>query len=83
MEQWSALAVAKARPAWINLFGVPLNHWNSELFFHMGSAIGETLLIDDETLFKNSLHMGRMLELINHETSCPKQIKVADIREVF
>ncbi|KAK1572422.1 hypothetical protein Q3G72_032449 [Acer saccharum] len=76
MEQWSSSMVASSRLAWINIMGVPLCHWNSEFFIQMGNEIGESLLVDDDTLFKRKLFKGRVLVLIKQGIPCPKFIIV-------
>ncbi|KAK4851968.1 hypothetical protein QYF36_019869 [Acer negundo] len=78
MEQWSFRVVTKSRPSWINLYGVPLCHWNSGFFCKMGSAFGDFLLIDDRTLLKKDLYARRVLALNKNGDSCPKKIRVGD-----
>ncbi|KAK4847470.1 hypothetical protein QYF36_002280 [Acer negundo] len=83
MEEWSTRVVVKARPMWINFLRVPMCHWNSDFFFQMGREIGDPLLIDVDTILKRNLHVGRMLVLIKHGSSCPKHIRVKEAKGTF
>ncbi|KAI9160416.1 hypothetical protein LWI28_007925 [Acer negundo] len=83
MERWFSSAVAKSRPVWLNFWGMPLCLWNSEFFMKVGRSIGESLLVDEGTLLRNKLDMGRMLVLIKFGKSCPNIVKVTNERRVF
>ncbi|KAK1584197.1 hypothetical protein Q3G72_030702 [Acer saccharum] len=83
MEKWSSSVVVKSRLTWINFFGTPLCHWNSEFFLQMGKEFGEPLRIDDDALFKKRLFKERVLVLINLGVSCPKYINIKVGNEAF
>ncbi|KAI9160645.1 hypothetical protein LWI28_010233 [Acer negundo] len=83
MDKWFSVAMAKARPVWLNFPRVPLCFRNLEFFMKMGRSIGEPLIIDEETILRHRLDMGRMLVLIQHGKPCPKRVKVYDGRRNF
>ncbi|KAK3222667.1 hypothetical protein Dsin_009692 [Dipteronia sinensis] len=75
--------IPQARMAWISCSGVPLTWWIKPFFMRLGWIIGEPLLVDDNTKYRNRCDRGRFLALIPHNQSCPSKIRVIDGRRSF
>lgn len=73
---WSDAITPQTRLSWVEFRGIPLNVWCEELFIRLGWAIGEPLLIEDETLHRVSLFRGKVLVLIPNSHCYPDAIKV-------
>ncbi|KAK3219399.1 hypothetical protein Dsin_013369 [Dipteronia sinensis] len=73
----SESSVPQSRLVWVSYWGIPLSCWTQEFFNNLGWLIGELVLIDKETLLKNSLHKGRMMVLVPQSTDCSCKIKVS------
>ncbi|KAK1554877.1 hypothetical protein Q3G72_018635 [Acer saccharum] len=52
---WSPARTPQARLAWVEFSGIPLNCWCEDFFRRLGWAVGETLLIEEETVDRSSL----------------------------
>ncbi|KAK1582444.1 hypothetical protein Q3G72_015019 [Acer saccharum] len=79
----SAVGMLKIRsfdekPTWFNFAGVALDFWNKDFFKKLGSMFGDTVLIDDETLFRKRLNSARLLLLVPPNQTFPKVIKIVD-----
>ncbi|KAK0602402.1 hypothetical protein LWI29_033024 [Acer saccharum] len=78
MEKWSAVRSFDEKPTWFNFAGVALDFWNKDFFKKLGSMFGDTVLIDDETLFRKRLNSARLLLLVPPNQTFPKVIKIVD-----
>ncbi|KAI9195962.1 hypothetical protein LWI28_019764 [Acer negundo] len=74
--KWSEAITPQNRLIWVEFRGIPLNVWCAEFFMRLGLAIGEPLLIADETIHRVSLFRGKVLVLIPKSHSCLEEIKV-------
>ena len=63
--------------------GIPLDCWCEEFFKRLSWAVGETLLIEEETLERSTLANGRVLVLIPYGQKCPDVIKVVSRNRSF
>ncbi|KAK1576183.1 hypothetical protein Q3G72_011618 [Acer saccharum] len=85
--EFSVVGVLKsfsdARLAWVEFRGVPLDCWCEDFFKRLGWAIGEPLLIEEETLNRSNLASGKVLVLIPYKHICPQVIKVVTRRRNF
>ena len=61
---WNPAITPQARLAWVEFGGIPLDCWCEDLFKRLGWAVGETLMIEEETLDRSTLANGRVLVLI-------------------
>ncbi|KAK1567397.1 hypothetical protein Q3G72_011649 [Acer saccharum] len=66
-----------SRLVWINCEGVPLKFWKAEFFKKLGWLLGEPVLIEQETLHKETFDRGRILVLIPLYQPCHGLIKVS------
>ncbi|KAK0597186.1 hypothetical protein LWI29_022715 [Acer saccharum] len=66
----------QSRLSWAEFRGIPLHCWCEEFFKRLGWAVGEPLLVDEETLKRKKLDYGKILVLIPYGQSCPDGIKV-------
>ena len=57
--------------------GVPLKFWNEAFFRKVGRQLGETVMVEEETLLKKRFDRGRILVLIPLKRSWPDMIKVS------
>ncbi|KAK3228918.1 hypothetical protein Dsin_000799 [Dipteronia sinensis] len=73
---WSNAITPQTRLSWVGFRGIPLNVWCEEFFMRLGWAIGEPLLIADETIHRFSLLRGKVLVLIQNSHRCPYEIRV-------
>ncbi|KAK2652578.1 hypothetical protein Ddye_012434 [Dipteronia dyeriana] len=61
--------------SWVEFRGIPLNVWCEEFFLKLGWAVGEPLMIEEETLNREILSRGRVLILIPYGMNCPGYVK--------
>ncbi|KAK3205575.1 hypothetical protein Dsin_019621 [Dipteronia sinensis] len=73
---WSNDITPQCRLSWIEFRGIPLNVWCEEFFLKLGWAVGEVLLVEEETVNREILCRGRTLTLIPNGRSCPQIVKV-------
>ncbi|KAK1577752.1 hypothetical protein Q3G72_024490 [Acer saccharum] len=73
---WSKSMTPQSRLSWAEFRGIPLHCWCEEFFKRLGWAVGEPLLVDEETLKRKKLDYGKILVLIPYGQSCPDGIKV-------
>jgi hypothetical protein len=83
MGNWNPAVTPQSRLVWVEFRGVPLNCWCDEFFHRLGWAVGEPLLIEEETQNKEVLTIGRVLVLIPFRSKCPETIKVMTGRNSF
>ncbi|KAK0606710.1 hypothetical protein LWI29_003197 [Acer saccharum] len=80
---WSPAITPQSRMTWVEYRGIPLDCWCEDFFKRLGWAVGEPLRIDEETVKRNNIAVGRVLVLIPYNHSCPKVIKVVTGRNYF
>ncbi|KAK1584169.1 hypothetical protein Q3G72_030471 [Acer saccharum] len=73
---WLDAITPQSRLAWVEFRGIPLHAWCNKFFMRLGWAIGEPVLIEDETLQRDKLSRGKVLILIPYSHRCPAIIKV-------
>ncbi|KAK1582650.1 hypothetical protein Q3G72_016985 [Acer saccharum] len=73
---WTDAITPQARLAWVEFRGVPLDCWWEDFFKRLGWAVGEPLLIKEETVKRDNLYRGRVLALLPYSHKCPDNIKV-------
>ncbi|KAK1560187.1 hypothetical protein Q3G72_023350 [Acer saccharum] len=76
MKNWSDSSDSNTRMVWINCTGIPLCYWSSDFFVKLGWVIREPLLVDEETLCRRRLDMGRILILVKQEEVVSAKVKV-------
>ncbi|KAK3205564.1 hypothetical protein Dsin_019610 [Dipteronia sinensis] len=80
---WSNDITPQCRLSWIEFRGIPLNVWCEEFFLKLGWAVGEVLLVEEETVNREILCRGKTLTLIPNGRSCPQIVKVVVGRNSF
>ncbi|KAK1558634.1 hypothetical protein Q3G72_004836 [Acer saccharum] len=80
---WTKAITPQSRLFWLEFRGVPLHCWCDKFFMRLGWAVGEPLLIEDETRNKELLIRGRVLVLIPFGLKCPGVVKVMTGRSSF
>ncbi|KAK3220408.1 hypothetical protein Dsin_014378 [Dipteronia sinensis] len=83
MEVCPQNVVAKSRPVWVELYGIPLRCWNGSFFLQMGKVLGVPLLIEEATLLKKRLDRGRILVLLPYEFDCQQKITAVEQSRSF
>ncbi|KAK0598408.1 hypothetical protein LWI29_034373 [Acer saccharum] len=77
ISKWDDSFNPQARLVWIDCIGVPLKFWNEAFFHKVGRQLGETVMVEEETLLKKRFDRGRILVLIPLKQSWPDMIKVS------
>ncbi|KAK2654827.1 hypothetical protein Ddye_014683 [Dipteronia dyeriana] len=77
MHNWSDSFNPQNRLAWIYCSGVPLSMWSRAFFIKLGGMIGEPLMVEEETSLKKRLYRGRVLVLIQQESTVSVKVKVS------
>ncbi|KAK3218657.1 hypothetical protein Dsin_012627 [Dipteronia sinensis] len=80
---WTPAITPQARLAWVEFGGVPLDCWCKDLFNRLGWAVGETVLIEEETMDRTTLANGIVLVLIPYGQKCPDVVKVITEKRTF
>ena len=80
---WTPAITPQASLAWVEFGGIPLDCWCEDLFKRLGWAVGETLLIEEETMDRSTLANGRVLVLIPNGQLCPDVVKVESRKRTF
>ncbi|KAK0602975.1 hypothetical protein LWI29_000066 [Acer saccharum] len=73
---WTNAITPRTRLSWLEFRGILLNCWCKEFFMRLGWAVGEPLVVEEETLNKLVLNRGRVLVLLPFGLKCPGSIKV-------
>ncbi|KAK3198031.1 hypothetical protein Dsin_021446 [Dipteronia sinensis] len=61
---WTNAITPQTRLSWLEFRGIPLNCWCKEFFMRLGWAVGEPLVVEEETLNRSVLNSGRVLVLL-------------------
>ncbi|KAK1575963.1 hypothetical protein Q3G72_009751 [Acer saccharum] len=77
ISKWDDSFNPQARLVWIDCIGVPLKFWNEAFFHKVGRQLGETVMVEEETLLKKRFDRGRILVLIPLKQSSPDMIRVS------
>ncbi|KAK2641014.1 hypothetical protein Ddye_022777 [Dipteronia dyeriana] len=80
---WNNAITPQSRLSWVDFGGIPLHVWCKDFFMRLGWAIGEPLLIEDETLHRKILYRGKILVLIPFGHRSPGVIKVDTKKSLF
>ncbi|KAK3229395.1 hypothetical protein Dsin_001276 [Dipteronia sinensis] len=83
IEVCSKHIVAKSRPVWVEVYGIPLSCWHGSFFLQVGRVLGVPLLIEEDTLKKKRLGKGKVLVLFPFESKCSEKIKVVEHSRSF
>ncbi|KAI9195785.1 hypothetical protein LWI28_018006 [Acer negundo] len=75
MERWSMEATILSKSVWIEVFGVLLNCWSLSFFMKINNVLGEPPLVDENTVKKRRLDVGRLLVLIPFGHQCLGKIE--------
>ncbi|KAI9169435.1 hypothetical protein LWI28_012327 [Acer negundo] len=80
---WKNVITPQARLAWVEFRGIPLDCWCENFFQRLGWAMGEPMMIAEDTLNRDNLYNGRVLVLIPFRQKCLEFIKVQLGRRTF
>ncbi|KAK0575064.1 hypothetical protein LWI29_033475 [Acer saccharum] len=80
---WSDAITPHSTLAWVEFQGIPLDCWCENFFIRQGWAVGEPLMIEEETLSRENLFCGKVLVFIPNSHKCPDSIKVIIGRKSF
>ncbi|KAK3218922.1 hypothetical protein Dsin_012892 [Dipteronia sinensis] len=80
---WTIAITPQSRLSWVEFRGIPLHYWCEEFFMRLGWAVGEPLLIDEDTRKKDNLLRGRVLVLIPFSSKCPSRIKIVTGKRTY
>ncbi|KAK4855308.1 hypothetical protein QYF36_005883 [Acer negundo] len=83
VSAWSPSITPQASVAWVEFRGIPLDCWCEDLFKRLGWAVGETLLIEEETLDRSTLANVRVPMLILNGQLCHDVVKVVSRNRTF
>ncbi|KAK3198407.1 hypothetical protein Dsin_021822 [Dipteronia sinensis] len=83
VREWSPAITPQSRMTWVEFRGIPLDCWCEDFFRRLGWAVGEPLRIDEATVKRNNIVVGRVLVLIPYNHPCPKVVNVSTGRRFF
>lgn len=69
MTRWSESFFPQSRLVWADCMGVPFNVWCSFFFMKLGSFVGESLFIDEDSSLRRRLDRDRIFILISNNSS--------------
>ncbi|KAK3223404.1 hypothetical protein Dsin_010429 [Dipteronia sinensis] len=73
---WSMAVTPQSRMSWVEFRGIPLHCWCEDFFMRLGWALGEPLLVEEDTLKRRRLDRAMVLVLMPYSVRCPEKIKV-------
>ncbi|KAK0577839.1 hypothetical protein LWI29_000968 [Acer saccharum] len=76
MSRWSDIPVPTERLKWVEVLGVPLHCWCKAFFLRVGSYMGETIWVDEETENRGRFDVGQILVLGSHESQATRMVQI-------
>lgn len=76
IKPWDPALIDCERYVWVRIHGVPAHAWNVQFFSFLAKSMGEFINVDDNTRFKRSLDVARVLIRVHSFKAIQEQIKV-------
>ncbi|KAK1564581.1 hypothetical protein Q3G72_006204 [Acer saccharum] len=61
MAEWKESLTSESRLRWVDAVGVPLSCWSKEFFMHIGGKVGESMMVEEDTVKRTRVDRGRIL----------------------
>ena len=76
MVKWSKVCTPQSRLSWLLVSSTPLKFWSEKFFLKVGWMIGESLVMEEDTVLGTRYDMGKVLTLVPSDKKVAVNIKV-------
>ncbi|KAI9160762.1 hypothetical protein LWI28_011263 [Acer negundo] len=83
MHEWKESWLTLTKLKWLEVYGVPPTCWCKAFFKKISGLVGETMWVDEETLNKTRLDIGRILILAPLDKIIPSEVLVKTGQRAF